>query len=186
MRKICHNSNKMGGGSRRRYKWGGNYTGSSYTAGPSKREITELEKFVKSEIENKKIESRRRIFISFKFEDKRLVDFLRGQAKNKNSELDFIDMSLKYPFNSENAEYIRRGIRARIEKCSVTLVMATKETYKSEWVNWEIKESLRLGKKVIVINKTEGGQMPSEVIRNKDKIKIVPWGHESIMDALTE
>ena len=154
------------------------------TAGPNIDEVNRLENLVKSEIKKTTTSPRRRVFISFNFEDKKFVDFLRGQSKNDNSELDFIDMSLKVPFNSENAEYIKRGIRSRIEQCSATVVMATENTHKSEWVNWEIKESLRLNKKVIVVDKTNGSKMPTEVEANRDKIKVVSWSHDEIMEAI--
>jgi len=41
------------------------------------------------------------------------VNLLRGQARNENSDLEFSDWSLSEPFDSKNAEYIKRGIRER-------------------------------------------------------------------------
>lgn len=37
----------------------------------------------------------KRIFISFAKEDIRLRDLLRGQARNKNSPFEYVDMSVK-------------------------------------------------------------------------------------------
>ena len=56
------------------------------------------------------------------------VDFLRGQAKNKQSDLEFNDWSLREPFNSKRAEYIKQGIRDRIKKSSVTIVYISDKT----------------------------------------------------------
>lgn len=114
------------------------------------------------------------------------MDFLRAQAKNENSDLDFIDMSLQVPFNSENADYIKQGIRERIKQSSVTLVMASNTTYESEWVNWEIEESIRLGKRVVVVNTNKEGsiQMPNSVEQHRDKVEVVGWKHQEIMDAI--
>jgi hypothetical protein len=42
----------------------------------------------------------KRIFISFAIEDANLRDFLVGQAKNNKSPFEFIDMSVKEPWDS--------------------------------------------------------------------------------------
>ena len=51
-----------------------------------------------------------RAFLSFVKEDLELVSLFRGQAKLENSERDFHDYSVKEPFDSLNAAYIRSGI----------------------------------------------------------------------------
>lgn len=162
---------------------GGFFGGTSY-GGADK--LSRLEDVARKELGKTAPPERRKVFISFKGEDKVLVDYLRGQAKNTNSNLDFIDMSLQVPFNSKNAEYIRQGIRMRIKQCSVTAVMTTDDTHKSDWVNWEIRESIRQGKGVVVIDKrsSSSAKLPAAVTENKKNIKIVPWKHKEIMDAV--
>ncbi|VVB87327.1 Uncharacterised protein [uncultured archaeon] len=95
-------------------------------------------------------------------------------------------MGLRVPFDSENAEYIRSGIRSRIEQSSVTLVAVSETTYKSKWVNWEIRESLKMGKGVVVVNISNDPsiRMPDAVNENRNKIKIVSWKHLEIMNAI--
>jgi hypothetical protein len=56
----------------------------------------------------------KRVFLSFVEEDLVLVNLFRGQAKNKNNELEFFDYSVKEPFDSNNAAYVRTKIRERI------------------------------------------------------------------------
>jgi hypothetical protein len=51
-----------------------------------------------------------RAFLSFVEEDLELVNLFRGQAKLESSDLDFHDYSIKEPFDSDNAQYIQRGI----------------------------------------------------------------------------
>ena len=53
----------------------------------------------------------RRVFVSFVVEDQDLVNIFRGQAKNKNSDLEFSDHSVKEPYDSTNAPHIRSKIR---------------------------------------------------------------------------
>ena len=93
----------------------------------------------------------RNVFISFSSDDLDEVNLLRGQAKNENSNIEFNDWSLRAPFNSENADYIKRGIRERIRQSSVTVVYVSEKTANSKWVDWEIRESLEMGKGVLAM-----------------------------------
>lgn len=69
-----------------------------------------------------------------------------SRKTSKNYALGFFDFSQKVPFNSENADYIKRGLRDRISQSSVTIVLVTDVTHRSNWVNWEIRESIRQNK----------------------------------------
>lgn len=173
---------KMGGS-------GGGPFNSGGRGGPSSSglNVEKLENIAKKELTKDIPAPRRRVFISFRHTDKDKVDLLRGQAKNEKSNLDFIDMSLKVPFDSENAQYIKRGIRERIKRSSVTVVFVSKETHKSKWVNWEINESLKLNKGVVVVNTGKPStKMPTSVKENRDKIQVVSWNHQEIMKAISE
>ena len=57
---------------------------------------------------------RRNVFLARAYEDEDEVNLLRAQAKNPDTGLEFNDWSLRHPFDSEQAEYIKRGIRERI------------------------------------------------------------------------
>jgi len=149
------------------------------------RNLQKLEKIAREELKKQlQKRPRRRVFLSFKVEDKNLVDLLRGQAKNENSDLDFIDFSLRVPFNSKNAEYIKKGIRERIKSSSLSIILIGENTYKSEWVDWEIRETIRLGKKVFGVKLKDDPNItiPSSLIKNK--IEILPWNHEKINGAI--
>ena len=127
---------------------------------------------------------RRSVFISFASEDLDEVNLLRGQAKNEGSAFDLIDRSLQEPYDSDRAEYIKQGIRQRINQSSVTLVYLSSDTVNSKWVDWEIRESVRLGKGVIGVYK--GNAPPERLPAALQEIKanIVPWTHEAIADAI--
>jgi|ERR1051325_3808613 hypothetical protein len=127
---------------------------------------------------------RRNVFISFVNEDLDEVNLLRGQAKNENSELEFNDWSLSEPFDSENAEYIKRGIRERIRQSTVTVVYVSDRTAASRWVDWEIRESIALGKGVVAMHK---GETPPRVLPSAIQecgVKVVPWGHKELSAAI--
>ena len=120
------------------------------------------------------------VFISFASEDLNDVNMLRGQAKNENSDIEFNDWSLKEPFDSKDAEYIKRGVRERIRQCSVTVVYVSAETTDSKWVDWEIRESIAMGKGVVAMYKGDKppARLPKAVTDNK--VPIVPWNQKEL------
>lgn len=124
------------------------------------------------------------VFISFSSDDLDEVNLLRGQARNENSNIEFNDWSLKKPFDSKEAEYIKRGIRERIRQSSVTVVYLSEKTAGSKWVDWEIRESLRMGKGVIAMHK--GDRPPARLPRaiGEHNIRVVPWNQEQLSRAI--
>lgn len=149
-------------------------------------QIAELEQKAKTVLKEGAEPERRNVFTSFASEDLADVNLLRGQAKNENLALEFNDWSLREPFDSDNAEYVRRGIRERIRMSSVTLVFVSEHAADSRWVNWEIEESVRLGKKVIAMygSTTPPSRLPPALARLK--VQPVPWNHDAIMAAIAE
>lgn len=147
-------------------------------------ELRALEQAARASLREAAQPKRRNVFISFIEEDLAEVNLLRGQAKNEDSNLEFNDWSLRKPFDSEDAEYIKRGIRERIRQSSVTVVYVTENTTKSKWVDWEIRESIKLGKAVIAMYKGERPphNLPSAI--TELKISLVPWSHEAISTAI--
>src|ERR1035438_10038289 len=87
-----------------------------------------------------------RSFLSFVEEDLNLVNLFRGQAKNERFDLEFADYSIKQPFDSENADYIGRGILDQIRYSTLTICLYGPTTYTSKWVDWELKKTLDLKK----------------------------------------
>jgi hypothetical protein len=90
-----------------------------------------------------------RTFLSFVEEDLALVNLFRGQAKNKNQDLEFADYSVREPYNSSNAYYIKQQIAPRISGSSLTMCLYGPTTYTSSWVDWELEKALELGKPIM-------------------------------------
>ena len=150
----------------------------------SSNDLKNVERIAKEEIRKSAEQVKRNIFISFDSDDLDEVNLLRGQAKNENSELEFSDYSLKEPFDSENSEYIKRGICAKICKASVTMVYLTDDSVRSGWVNWEIEESIKQGKGVIGVYK---GDIPPSVLPKlfiDNNLKVIPWKHKELSEAI--
>jgi hypothetical protein len=80
-------------------------------------------------------------------EDKPLVELFRGQAKADNSNVEFRDYSVKEPF-----ERAWKGkVEELIRQCSMTICLVGRDTWHSEAVNWEIRKSAELGKRVVAV-----------------------------------
>lgn len=150
----------------------------------SGEELRRLEAAARDLIRRAGAGARRNAFISFANEDLGKVNLLRGQAKREGSQLEFNDWSLKEPFDSQNAEYIRRGIRERIRQSSATIVFVSDATASSKWVDWEIRESVALGKRVIAVYAGDQAPeaLPDAVVEYG--ISIVRWNHEELQSAL--
>jgi hypothetical protein len=91
----------------------------------------------------------KRVFISFRNEDKPQVNGLRLLAGNPKFDIEFYDESVRTPYDSTDPAYIRRKIREKINRTSVTVCLVNDLTYTSQWVNWELEESLDKGNQII-------------------------------------
>lgn len=76
-----------------------------------------------------------RIFVSFSIEDKTYRDFLVWQAKNENSPFEFVDMSVKEPWD----EKWKTNCRTRIKGCDGMIALVSKNTAKAEGALWEVR-----------------------------------------------
>lgn len=149
-------------------------------------DIRNLEDKVKQRLAEAKADASRHVFISFDHEDLNDVNLLRGQAKNDKIDLQFDDHSVKEPYDSTNVDYIKRQIREKIERCSVTIVYLTDKSASSRWVNWEIEESIKQGKGVIGVYKgdTPPAKLPSAFQQNG--CKAVKWEHTGLMKVIED
>lgn len=152
--------------------------------GLTPRELEQLEQKAKQSLKAGAGTGKYNVFISFASEDLNDVNMLRGQAKNENSDIEFNDWSLKKPFDSKDAEYIKRGIRERIRQCSVTVVYLSDKTADGKWVDWEIRESIALGKGVVAMYKgdKQPARLPKAVTDNK--VAVVPWNQKELANAI--
>lgn len=157
--------------------------GGGYGFSPVDKE--ELEKKAKEHLRNAG-ESRRNVFISFSSDDMDEVNLLRGQAKKDGVDLEFSDHSVKKAYDSEQDEYIKRQIRGKIEKASVTMVYLSANSINSDWVKWEIEQSKKMGNGVIAVYKGDKppAYIPSHITDNVSSI--VQWNHASMMQAIED
>jgi hypothetical protein len=84
---------------------------------------------------------KKRVFLSFRVEDKKQVDGIRLMAANDNFDLEFYDESVRVPYDSDDARYIRARIKEKIDRTSVCVCFVNDQTHTSKWVDWEIETS---------------------------------------------
>ena len=123
--------------------------------------------------------SKNRVFISFAIEDKNLRDLLVGQAKNKNSPFEFVDMSVKEPWDST----WKTNCRTRIKGCDGVLIIVTSNTKQAEGQLWEIK----CAKEEEIPRRGIWGHdnnRPTTLPNELDGVRIVDWTWENIANWL--
>ncbi|MFM2278930.1 MAG: hypothetical protein RLZZ444_1161 [Pseudomonadota bacterium] len=134
-------------------------------------DIRSLEQKAKAALQGGK----RNVFISFATEDMDEVNLLRAHAKNENSDIEFNDHSVREPYDSDRAAYIKQKITERIERTSVTVVYLSASTAASRWVKWEVEKSLELGKRVIAVHPKSGAPANPPGWVKEHGIKTVTW-----------
>lgn len=77
----------------------------------------------------------KRVFIAFAIEDKTSRDFLVGQAKNDKSPFEFVDMSVKTPWESD----WESKCRTKIKGCDGMIALISKHTSAATGELYEIK-----------------------------------------------
>lgn len=75
------------------------------------------------------------IFVAFAIEDERSRDFLKGQSLNTNSPFEYVDMSVKEPYDSNWKE----RVRTRIRRSDGVIVLVSKNSLESSGQKWEIQ-----------------------------------------------
>lgn len=74
------------------------------------------------------------IFVAFAMEDKACRDFLKGQSLNTDSPFEYIDMSVKDPYDSGWKD----RVRTRIKRSDGAIALISENSLSSSGQKWEI------------------------------------------------
>lgn len=115
-----------------------------------------------------------RIFISFAIEDEWARDYLVGQAKNAKSPFEFVDMSVKEPWDSA----WKTKCRTKIKGCDGVIAILSKNTARADGEKWEMKCAGEEGIPMIGIwaKANEQVAVPAEFGKNK----VIAWTWDGI------
>ncbi len=91
------------------------------------------------------MDNKKTVFIAFPIEDERQRDLLKGQSLNSNSTFEFIDMSVKKPYDSE----WKKRVRTRIKRSDGVIVLVSKNSLNSSGQKWEISCAKEEKKKIL-------------------------------------
>lgn len=75
------------------------------------------------------------VFVAFAIEDERQRDFLKGQSLSPRAPYEFIDMSVKEPYDTNWKD----RVRTRIRRCNGVIVLVSKNSLTSSGQKWEIQ-----------------------------------------------
>jgi hypothetical protein len=117
----------------------------------------------------------KRIFIAFAVEDQWARDYIVGQAKNERSPFEFVDMSVKEPWDDS----WKTRCRARVKGCDGVIAMVSKNTAKADGALWEIKCAKD---EVIPIRGiyTTTDNRPTSLPAELQGVRVVNWGWDNI------
>jgi len=135
--------------------------------------------------------TRRHVFVSHHHKDDANVDAMSSLLQSIGCEIRNSSIRALRPINQERMkkgmvkdETIRRWLRAKLSWCGAVVVLVGKETHTRSWVNWEIKEAMRQGKRIIGV--WEHGGRESDLPENLRKygVAVVGWQAGRIVDAI--
>lgn len=84
------------------------------------------------------------VFIAFAIEDERQRDFLKGQSLSPRAPYEFVDMSVKEPYDKD----WKARVRTRIKRSHGVLVLVSKNSLTSTGQAWEIQCAKEEGKPI--------------------------------------
>nr|VFJ57774.1 MAG: TIR domain-containing protein [Candidatus Kentron sp. DK] len=110
------------------------------------------------------------IFVAFAIEDERQRDFLKGQSLNTRSPFEYIDMSVKEPYDSNWKE----RVRTRIRRSDGVIALVSSSSLTSSGQKWEISCAKEEGKAIL------GIWAYTDDRTNLSGVNTRVWGWESI------
>lgn len=123
---------------------------------------------------------KRNVFLSFTTEDKEVADLFRSQMETRQPGVAFRNYSIKEAFEQTWKTNAERLIRA----CSATICLIGKTTHRSRAVDWEVRKSAELDRRVMAVSiqPTETIVVPSALVELK--VKPLSWDMERIAGEL--
>lgn len=110
------------------------------------------------------------MFIAFAIEDERQRDLLKGQSLHPRSPYEFIDMSVKEPYDTGWKE----KVRTRIRRSHGVIALVSKNSLTSSGQNWEIQCAEEEGKPLL------GVWAYASDRTNLAGVRTVPWTDANI------
>lgn len=112
------------------------------------------------------------LFIAFAIEDKTQRDLLKGQSLHPRKPYEFIDMSVKEPYDTE----WKARVRTRIKRSDGVIILVSENSLNSSGQKWEIQCAKEEGKPI------RGIWAYSDDRTKIDGITTLIWSDKNITD----
>ena len=123
------------------------------------------------------------IFISYKWEDNRYFNGMKGLLNNPNNRYVHYVLSERDDLRNKGKNVVESHLKENIRNCNRLICLVGEDTQSSKWVQWELEVATSQNKKIIPvrISKTTGG-VP-KLIRERN-IPVLKWNADEINYAL--
>jgi len=133
---------------------------------------------------------RRNVFISHHHDDDTHVDKFTNLMKTKGHDVRNSSVRMK-PANERRMKEgrvsdntIKRLLRMKMNWAGTVVVLVGKETHARPWVNWEIQQANRLGKRIVGVYLRGGSEADVPEALNDYGSALVKWHPDSIVGAV--
>ena len=123
------------------------------------------------------------VFVSHYHEDEENIRRMKDLLGEDYSIRNYSVTSEKYN-NANNKEYIQSLLRPLINQASTFICLIGPNTHDSEWVNWEVEQAFKQGKRIVGVYLwgTKDSDIPPALEDAADAM--VGWNHDTILDAI--
>ncbi len=130
------------------------------------------------------MEKTKNVFISHYSNDEENIDKLRNLISDKGYNIKNSSVDSSKPNFAKNPEYVKRLLRMRIQWAGTFICLIGPQTYTREWVDWEIDQANKKGKRIvgIYLNGASESNVPESF--NKYGDALVGWTSEKIVGAI--
>jgi hypothetical protein len=112
------------------------------------------------------------VFVAFAIEDERQRDFLKGQSLHPRAPYEFVDMSVKEPYDSGWKD----RVRTRIRRSDGVIALVSKNSLTSSGQKWEIACAKEEKKRI------RGIWAYTDDRTNMDGVNTFVWSDKNISD----
>ncbi len=120
------------------------------------------------------------VFVAFAIEDERQRDLLVGQSLNTKCPFEFIDMSVKEPYD----ENWRNRVRTRIRRSHGVIALISRNTLNSAGEKWEINCAIEEQKQFIGLWAYKNDRTTPSELNRRDVIAWTWTAIEAFVDRL--
>ena len=130
------------------------------------------------------MEVNKNVFISHHRKDDKNIEKFRNLLKKRGYQIKNSSIDSSKPNNANNEDYVKSILRSKIQWAGTFICLIGTQTSKREWVNWEIKQAAKQGKKIIgvYLDGAKGEDIPENLNLYGDSL--VTWRSEKIIAAI--